>query len=140
MTEMTGGGVAGRMQKFLRPFAPTVTTVNGSITVSVAADAPGSSSRALALAPCEPNPLRTSGRVRFSLPEAAAGGERVRLTVHGLDGARVRTLVDEPLGAGDHEALWDGRDDRGRPLAPGLYFTRLQWRDNGLTRKLTLTR
>ena len=119
---------------------PTVTTVNGSITVSVAADAPGTGARVLALAPCEPNPLRTSGRVRFSLPETAAGGERVRLTVHGLDGARVRTLVDEPLGAGDHETLWDGRDDRGRPLAPGLYFTRLQWRDTGLTQKLTLTR
>ena len=119
---------------------PTVTTVNGSITVSVAADAPGIGARVLALAPCEPNPLRTSGRVRFSLPEAAAGGERVRLTVHGLDGARVRTLVDESLGAGEHEASWDGRDDRGRPLAPGLYFTRLQWRDTGLTRKLTVTR
>ncbi len=119
---------------------PTVTTVNGSITVSVAADAPGAGARVLALAPCEPNPLRTIGRVRFSLPEAAAGGERVSLTVHGLDGARVRTLVDESLDAGEHEAAWDGRDDRGRPLAPGLYFTRLQWRGTGLTRKLTLTR
>ncbi len=120
--------------------SPVVTTFNGSIQVSVSSDAPAAGTLALALAPCEPNPMQGLGRVRFSLPVALAGGERVRLTVHGLDGRRVRTLLDDRLGAGEHEARWDGRDDAGHLLATGLYFTRLEWRGRALSRKLTLTR
>lgn len=120
--------------------SPVVATVNGVIQVSAAADVPGGGSTSFALAPCEPNPVRADGRLRFSLPSAASGGERVRLTVHGLDGGRVRTLLDADLGAGEHEARWDGRNEAGQMLSPGLYFTRLEWRGQSLTRKLTLAR
>jgi hypothetical protein len=41
-------------------------------------------------------------------------------------GRRVRGLIDRPLLAGRHRAVWDGRDDRGRPVASGVYWLQLE--------------
>lgn len=75
----------------------------------------------LALGPVAPNPGRGPLRVPFALPRAA----RARLEVLDVGGRIVRTLVDEELGAGPHDAAWDGRDARGRDAGAGLYFYRL---------------
>ena len=37
-----------------------------------------------------------------------------------------RTLLDETLAAGPHEAAWDGRDESGRRAPAGLYWVRLE--------------
>ncbi len=78
-----------------------------------------------------PNPFNPSTRVTFQLAQAGP----VRLEVYNLLGARVASLVDEALPAGEH-AL---RFDAGK-LASGVYF--LQLRQNGEveTRKLLLLR
>jgi len=36
----------------------------------------------------------------------------------------VRRLHDGPLAAGTHAIPWDGRNDRGRPVASGTYVVR----------------
>jgi len=42
------------------------------------------------------------------------------------DRAQVRALqLGEPLDAGPHELLWDGRGDDGEPVEPGLYALRV---------------
>jgi len=38
----------------------------------------------------------------------------------------VRTLLNEIVLAGEYEARWDGRDQRGNPVASGLYIYRLR--------------
>jgi hypothetical protein len=38
-----------------------------------------------------------------------------------LAGRRVETLI---LPAGSRQVVWDGRDEHGRPCAPGVYFVR----------------
>jgi len=68
-----------------------------------------------------PNPLESSTRVTYSLP----GGRRVRLTVHDVQGRTVRTLVNRFLESGSYSEVWEGRDDAGRPVSPGIYFLRL---------------
>jgi hypothetical protein len=73
------------------------------------------------LASIRPNPFNPSTTVIFEL--ATAG--HVRVAIHDLTGARVRTLVDEDRPVGRHEAVWDGRDDYGRTLASGTYIARL---------------
>lgn len=93
-----------------------------------------------ALGEPSPNPLRGSARLPFSIPSAAAGGTRVSLAVFGLDGARVRTLVDGVLQPGAHQASWDARDDGGRPVGPGLYFVRLSAAGRVTTRKVGVLR
>lgn len=85
-------------------------------TVSVPAG--GGPSLRLAAAP---NPAAGPVDLRFRL--AAPG--RVRLDVLDARGARVRTLAAGALPAGEHRLRWDGDDERGGRVAPGLYFARL---------------
>ena len=77
------------------------------------------------LLPAVPNPFNPQTTLRFNL---ATDGP-VRLAVCDLNGRRVRTVVDEILAAGDHAAVWDGRDDAGRPVASGVYLVVLSGRD-----------
>jgi hypothetical protein len=37
----------------------------------------------------------------------------------------VRSLASGPLPAGEHFSAWDGRDQRGDRVRPGVYFVRL---------------
>ena len=69
-----------------------------------------------------PNPFNPSTRVDFSL----ASPGRVKLTIFDVAGRRVRTLLDERREAGHHEVEWQGRNDRGRALASGVYFLRFE--------------
>lgn len=68
-----------------------------------------------------PNPARGTTRIPFAMPSAA----RVTLTVFDQQGRLVRQLVDGALPAGDHSAVWDGRNAEGRPSPSGLYLYRL---------------
>lgn len=70
----------------------------------------------LELLPAAPNPFNPSTRLAFVLP---AAGE-VRLSVHDLLGRPVALLVDGPLAAGRHEAVFHARN-----LASGVYVARL---------------
>jgi hypothetical protein len=69
-----------------------------------------------------PNPMAGAGRVLFRL----ASAQRARLTLHDVSGRRVATLLDGEVPAGSHEVEWDGRGAEGRPVAPGVYFARLE--------------
>jgi len=68
-----------------------------------------------------PNPFNPSTTVTFALPEAG----RVQLAVYDLRGRLVRTLANESFGVGPHRVPWDGRDEKGNPLASGVYFGKL---------------
>jgi hypothetical protein len=84
-----------------------------------------------------PNPFRDATRIRFGLPQPATAS----LTIFNLEGRRVAQLLDaEPLPAGFHTAVWNGRDDSGRRVAAGIYFYRLETGDAVLHRKLTVLR
>ena len=64
----------------------------------------------------------------------------MQLEVIGIDGRRVRTLVDASMTLGDHEVVWDGRDESGQAVAPGLYFDRLTSAGRTLSRRIVMTR
>lgn len=76
----------------------------------------------LQLAPARPNPARQAAILSFTLAEPAP----VDLTVYTVSGQAVRTLVRGEKGAGLHQIAWDGRDDRGRRLAAGIYSLRAE--------------
>jgi len=77
----------------------------------------------VALSAPAPNPAR--GEARFRV-EAGGGAGRVEVAVFDVAGRRVRALWrGTPPAAGGAQALaWDGRDDDGRRLAPGVYYVR----------------
>ncbi|MBM4116478.1 T9SS type A sorting domain-containing protein [bacterium] len=87
-----------------------------------------------ALAGAYPNPFNPSTAIRFALAQP----ERVHLEVFDLGGRRVRTLVDGPLPAAQHEAIWDGADAVGHRLPSGVYFARLVAGDYRASAKLVL--
>lgn len=68
-----------------------------------------------------PNPFFRGASVSLSLPERGV----VQLAVFDLSGRRVRALAGGVLSAGAHRFDWDGADDRGRPVAAGVYFVSL---------------
>ena len=81
-----------------------------------------------------PNPASGPMRVVFALPRAG----QVDVAVIDAAGRRVRELASAPFTAGAHELTWDGRDDRGGPTAPGVYFVRIE--SGGTTRVSRVTR
>lgn len=83
---------------------------------------------------CAPNPFTSETRIRW-----AAAGQAV-LTIHDLAGRRVRTLAGAHSGADRRETVWDGRDDRSRPLAAGVYVCRLASSAGVLARRVLLLR
>jgi flagellar hook assembly protein FlgD len=70
--------------------------------------------------------------VRFALPRAAG----VTVAVYNSAGRLVRTLVAGTAEAGYHRAAWDGRDEAGRRVAPGVYYCRLNSAEFAAMRKL----
>jgi hypothetical protein len=68
-----------------------------------------------------PNPFRDRLAMEYQIP--ASG--HVKLVVHNLLGARVRTLEDRVQQAGSHVASWDATTDDGKEVASGIYFCRL---------------
>ncbi len=58
--------------------------------------------------------------LRFELDLSRAA--RVRMRWVDVRGRVVRSLPGEEFSAGPHEILWDGRDDRGRRVASGVFW------------------
>ena len=83
-----------------------------------------------------PNPARGKTEIAFTLPSA----EEVTLTVYDPSGRRIRTLVDESRVPGAHVVVWDGRNDRGRPVAPGVYFYELRTGSHRATKQISWIR
>jgi hypothetical protein len=75
----------------------------------------------LHLAAPYPNPARSTVHVRFTLPTAG----HARLTVFDIQGRRVAMPLDANQTAGEHVLDWSRGRSRG-PLAPGIYFIRLE--------------
>ena len=73
------------------------------------------------LAPPTPNPFRGQASFRFGL---ARSGE-VQLDLFDVSGRRVRSLASGMLAAGEHFTAWDGRDQHGNAVKPGVFFVRL---------------
>lgn len=89
-----------------------------------------------ALHPNAPNPFAESTTIRYELRTSG----RAVVAIYNLLGQRVRTLVDTRQEAGRHVVSWDGRDERGRPVASGVYFSRLRAESYEAIQKLTLVR
>jgi hypothetical protein len=85
-----------------------------------------------------PNPFNPTTTIRYSIASTA----RVSLRIYNAAGELVRTLVDETQSPapGGFSAAWDGKDDRGRGVASGVYFCKLTAGDFSRTKKAVLLR
>jgi hypothetical protein len=101
------------------------------LTVSGAGPAPPVAP-VFALERPSPTPFRATTRIGFALPVEAL----VRLEVFAPGGGRVRTLATGTMEPGPHEAIWDGRNETGRPVGAGVYFVRLESAGQTAVRRL----
>ena len=76
-----------------------------------------------ALGQNQPNPFNSDTTIRYSLPQA---GE-VELAIYNLAGQQVAQLVRALRPPGRHAVRWDGRDDQGQALPPGIYLVRVHF-------------
>ena len=83
-----------------------------------------------------PNPFNPTTRIAYTLSYS----RHVLLQVFNIQGQLIKTLTDAQQGAGQYVVRWDGRDDRGRTVASGLYFLKLQAGQKVAARKMTLVR
>jgi hypothetical protein len=83
-----------------------------------------------------PNPFNPSTTIRYMLPEMA----RARLTVYNALGQWVRVLIDSEQEAGEHRAVWNGRDASGQRVSSGIYFYRLEAGSQVVVRRMILAR
>ena len=86
-----------------------------------------------------PNPFNPETWIPYQLATAAA----VTVTIYDAEGGVVRTLELGHRAAGlyksrSHAAYWDGRNDRGKPVASGVYFYQLTTGDFSETRKMVI--
>jgi hypothetical protein len=81
-----------------------------------------------------PNPFSGRTKICYLMPK----GAQVRLIIYDAAGRAMRTLVQEQVSAGQHSAVWDGRDAHGRKVAPGIYFYDLITGDGKITGKALL--
>lgn len=80
-------------------------------------DVPPVAGQALLVHGAMPNPFNPATTLRYTLGQPAW----TTIDVYDLAGRRVRTLAAEFLAAGDHEVVWNGRDDGGRLCPAGVY-------------------
>jgi hypothetical protein len=92
--------------------------------------------RVLALMQNHPNPFNPSTTIEYSLPESGY----VSLAVFDVAGRRVARLVDGKQEQGPHAVQWTGRDQNGAAVASGLYFYKLDFGKESLTRKMVFLR
>jgi len=93
----------------------------------------------LTLLPPRPNPSNGRVTISYALPKAG----NFSLRIFDVTGRVVKTLV-RGLGhnpaAGTYQCVWNHDDDRGRQLATGIYFVRLDAEDGSKVRKVVVER
>ncbi len=94
---------------------------------------PTNESRLMAAAP---NPFRSSVRIDY----VVLYPQHVHLVIYDVCGNRVRTLLNGDHEPGRFSLIWDGRDDVGRKLSAGIYFSRIEVEQSVIANKLILIR
>jgi len=98
------------------------------------------SAGSMSLAQNYPNPFSAGNsgttKISYFLPSSTP----VTLKVYNLLGREIRTLVNETRSAGKSTAIWDGRNNSGRSVPPGVYLYKLTTNRQTITRRMLFTR
>ncbi len=81
-----------------------------------------------------PNPFNPSTTIEFTVTKT----ETLTLEIYNILGQNVRTLLHRSVNAGNHRVVWDGRDDTGLEVGPGMYIARLVAGENSATNSMLM--
>jgi len=83
-----------------------------------------------------PNPFMQTTTIPYTLKDRSY----VTIMIYDVQGRPVRSLIHEIQLQGNHNIVWDGRDDRGASVAPGIYECRMTAADYIGSKKLIIFR
>lgn len=81
-----------------------------------------------------PNPFNPQTIIRYRIPFAGL----VNIEIFDVEGKKVRNLLAQVQLAGEHQVIWDGRDDKANTLPSGLYVSRMLFNKNSRSMRLLL--
>jgi hypothetical protein len=85
-----------------------------------------------------PNPFNPTTTIRYSI----GARSHVSIKIYNIAGQRVKTLVNDiknPI-AGGYAVDWDGRSDKGAPVASGVYLYEMITKQFTQSKKMVLVR
>lgn len=83
-----------------------------------------------------PNPFCQNMVIDFMLNDT----EDILIKIYNIEGELVNTLINENKSPGNHEIIWNGRDQGGKEIAPGLYLVRMRAGKCVVTRSVLFTK
>ena len=94
--------------------------------------------KSYALYQCYPNPFQFQGNlsIDFALPQ----NDKVEFFIFNTLGQIVRHFEQTEMHAGVHKLSWDGRNDMGQTVSPGIYFYQIKTEQFSAVRKLLIVR
>jgi len=105
-----------------------------SITGSVSIDDPVVPVYTTELKGNYPNPFNPTTTIRYSVRDNSP----VTIDVFNVKGQRVSRLVNETKEAGEHTAVWNGKDDNGRAVSSGIYYFKMNAGKYSSTKKMIM--
>jgi uncharacterized protein (DUF362 family) len=86
------------------------------------------------LGPVVPNPSSHGASIRYFVPASSSAS----LSLYDASGRMIRRLRRGPVDAGDQIVHWDGRNEAGLPVAPGMYHALLRVSGREFTVKIAV--
>lgn len=81
-----------------------------------------------------PNPFNPETTISFNNPQTG----KVSLSIYNIKGQLVKSLFDDEAIAGPHSVVWNGKDNRGKSVASGIYFAKIKTGARTQTKKMLL--
>jgi hypothetical protein len=81
-----------------------------------------------------PNPVTSQASISYVLYEAGS----VTIEVFDVMGKKVKTLLNKNVPAGEYNISWDGKNDNGVKLIPGIYLFTLKTAQHASTRRIVV--
>ncbi|MCI0495135.1 Ig-like domain-containing protein [candidate division KSB1 bacterium] len=84
-----------------------------------------------------PNPFNAETTIQYQI---SGGQQSVKLEIFDVLGKRVRTLVNENQVGGLYRINWDGKDDRGKDVASGIFIYKIDAGNLSESKRMVLVR
>ena len=68
-----------------------------------------------------PNPFNPITTISYSIPIESD----VEISIYNLKGQKIKTFINENLKSGNYSLVWNGKNDKGKPVSSGFYFYKL---------------
>ena len=81
-----------------------------------------------------PNPFNPTTNIRFAVTNAG----NINISIYNIKGEQIKTLVNTSYPVGEHNVVWNGKDNNGKTVSSGVYFYHMLSKEYSGTKKMIL--